>query len=583
MGSSGPGEFAERLRRHREAAALSQEELAAQSGLTAKAIGALERGERRRPYPHTVRARWPTPSTSPPPTAPPSPRRSRPLRRTSTSRRVDLSPCRPLDSSAATRERREVLDLLADGTRLVTLTGPGGVGKTSLALDAARAVSGPVTVVELAALTDAGQVLEAVARALDVRLAGLPAQAIAGTLGGADHLIVLDNLEHLLAAAPDVAELLARCPGLTVLATSRAALRVRAEHEVPLGPLDVPATGRDVETSPAARVFLDRARAAGRPVPLTDESATDVAAICRRLDGLPLALELAAAHARFLTPHQLLDRLDQALGVPRSRDLPERQRTIAATLDWSHDLLTRDEQTLFRRLSVFAGGFDLDAVEAIGGDLATLGGLVEQSLVIAGDDRFRLLEPSGSTPRAEPADRDVADRAAGFYVDPAATARPRTPGTGPGPLAGPAGPRARQPHRVAATPGRAQPARRGRRAARRRLALPRAAQQRRRGSRLGAAGPRRRRQRPGARRRRRGPALRRRRHRRDGPAGHADPRSREHRVRTTNCSPRPSSSPAAPPSSSVTTAAPPSGCARRSASRTGRGPPPTRSWSRASG
>lgn len=171
-----------------------------------------------------------------------------------------------------------------------------------------------------------------------------------------------------------------------MLATSRAPLRVRAERERPLGPLPLPAgsSAGAVAASPAAQVFLDRAAAAGRPGALTDATAADVAAICRRLDGLPLALELAAAHARYLPPAALLGRLDEALGSGRSRDLPERQRTMRAALDWSHDLLTAAEQELLRRLAVFAGGFTLDAARAVGGGdvLAALGGLAEQSLVV---------------------------------------------------------------------------------------------------------------------------------------------------------------------------------------------------------
>jgi predicted ATPase len=237
--------------------------------------------------------------------------------------------------------------------------------------------------------------------------------ALAAHLADRPTLLVLDNLEHVLSAAPDVATLLARCPGLVVLGTSRAPLRVRPEQDYPLAPLAVPdATDvAAVASAPAAQVFLDRARAAAPGLRLTAATAPAVAAICRRLDGLPLALELAAAHARLLPPAALLDRLDSSLGLARSRDLPERQRTMAATLDWSHDLLTRNEQRLLRRLSVFVGGFTLVAAEQVaaehvavepgGGSHPTdvfegLAGLVEQSLVTPEpgvEARYRMLEP----------------------------------------------------------------------------------------------------------------------------------------------------------------------------------------------
>jgi len=423
--TEGPGEFAERLRRFRQRASLTQEELAERAAITAKAVSALERGERRRPYPHTVRALAGALGLDD---------ADRDALSAAAKARAAADPPVPAPAAPLVGRARERTDLvrLLGGERLVTLTGPGGVGKTSLALDVARAVGLPVTVVELAPVTSARLVVPTLARALGLRQSGTPLlDAVVAHLAGRQRLVVLDNVEHLLDAARDVAELLARAPGLTVLATSRAPLRIRAEHEYPLRPLPLPGSAHpdDVGRSPAAQVFLDRARAAGGAVVLTAGTASDVAAICRRLDGLPLALELAAAHARFLAPDALLHRLDQAVSSPRSRDLPERQRTIRATLDWSHDLLTSAEQVLLRRLSVFAGGFTLAAAEHLQPEaLPVLEGLVEQSLLVAEDGRYRMLEPVRQYAYRRLTDAGetamIADRAADFFLDLAAGARP---------------------------------------------------------------------------------------------------------------------------------------------------------------
>ncbi|MGY1673124.1 ATP-binding protein [Geodermatophilus sp. SYSU D00710] len=448
---AGPGPLAGLLRQWRERAALSQEELAARAGLTAKAVSALERGERRRPYPHTLRAladalalddadRAALAAAARPGGPAPA----------DTGSARDL-PVLPTPLVGRDAELAEVGGLLRSGaTRLLTLTGPGGVGKTTLALAAARALAphfpDGVTVVELAPVREARLVLPELARALGgQRPAGPVADAVAARLGTRRHLVVLDNAEHVLDAAPEVAGLLARCPGLAVLATSRAPLRVRAEREYPLGPLPVPARAdaATVAASPAARLFLDRAAAAGRTVALDDAAAAAVAAICRRLDGLPLALELAAAHARYLPPSALLGRLDDALGAGRSRDLPERQRTMRAALDWSHELLTAGEQALLRRLAVFAGGFDLDAARAVAGSddvVPELGGLVEQSLVVVEDGpeaRYRLLEPVRQYAAARLAASGEADAVAGrataAVLDLAAGARDGLTGPEQGP------------------------------------------------------------------------------------------------------------------------------------------------------
>ncbi|SDF07333.1 Predicted ATPase [Blastococcus aurantiacus] len=436
--SPGPGAFAEGLRSLRERRSLTQEELAARAGLTGKAVGALERGERRRPYPHTIRAladaldldddeRAALAAAARPPSTPDG-------------EGVHRLPARTTPLLGRDAEREEIVALLRSGTtRLLTLTGPGGVGKTSLALDVARTLAPDfpdgVAVAALAPVGEPALVLPTVARAVGAQALPAPlVDALAAYLGNRRQLVVLDNVEHVLACAGDVAELIARCPRLVVLATSRAALRVRAERERPLTPLAVPAGpgAAAVAASPAAQVFLDRAAAVGRPLPLDDATAAAVAAICRRLDGLPLALELAAAHARYLSPAALLDRLDASLASPSARDLPPRQRTMRATLDWSHDLLTAAEQRLLRRLSVFAGGFSLEAAQQVADDdvLPVLAGLVEQSLVLPEPDaapRYRVLEPirqyaAARLQQAGEADA-VADRAADFFAGLAARAR----------------------------------------------------------------------------------------------------------------------------------------------------------------
>ena len=300
------------------------------------------------------------------------------------------------------------------------------MGKTRLALEAARAslaaglFPGGVAFVALAPLEFSSLVIPGMARSLGVREAEGQAldEALRVRLRGKRTLLVLDNFEHVLGAAPEVARLLGSCPGATMLATSRAPLRVRGEQEYPVPPLQLPAStlspdAPSVLGSPAGGLFVERAKAASPSFEVTGENSADVAAICWRLAGLPLALELAAARVRFLAPAALLSRLDRALSAGWARDLPERQRTMRSTLDWSHDLLSEPEQVMFRRLSVFAGGFTLEAAEAaeaagvvgaVGevepGDVLTLlGSLVEQSLITIepgtehDEVRYGMLEP----------------------------------------------------------------------------------------------------------------------------------------------------------------------------------------------
>ncbi len=308
--------------------------------------------------------------------------------------------------------------LLQEGARLVTLTGPGGVGKTRLALrvaaEAAAGFADGVCFVPLAAVADPGLVPAAVARALGAHEPGdRPVlAALAGLLRDRHLLLVLDNVEQVLAAAPAVAELLAGCPRLAALATSRAALRLSGEREVPVPPLALPdpRSAGDPAAAEAVRLFVQRAQAARPGFALTDADARAVAEICRRLDGLPLAIELAAARCKILSPRELLARLDRRLDLLAGgpRDLPARQRTMRDAVAWSHDLLAADERALFRRLAVFAGGFGFDGAAAVAGAAGGLAlgvfegvaALVDHSLVRPADEadgpdgepRFAMLE-----------------------------------------------------------------------------------------------------------------------------------------------------------------------------------------------
>ncbi len=309
--------------------------------------------------------------------------------------------------------------------RLLTLTGPGGVGKTRLAIQVAAELRAGFAdgagFVSLAVLRDPRLVAPAVARALRVREEGSrPTKAtLQDALRGRRMLLVLDNFEQVASAAPLVADLLAACPGLKVLVTSRSPLHVRAEHEFPLAPLEVPSprggVARDAVAGCAAvALFVDRARAAEPSFALTNANAAAVVEICRRLDGLPLAIELAAAWCRLLSPQALLARLERRFklltGGPR--DLPARQQTLHDTIAWSYDLLRPEEQIVFRRLAVFAGGCTLDAAEwVLGCDgaarastpvlssdvLESVSALVDQSLLrqdvgTDGESRYAMLQ-----------------------------------------------------------------------------------------------------------------------------------------------------------------------------------------------
>jgi predicted ATPase len=328
-------------------------------------------------------------------------------------------PLQPTPLIGREKEVSEVRDLLsAEATRLLTLTGPGGIGKTRLALQAAADLleefPDGAFFAPLATLTDSELLLPAVAEALGVmETAEQPlSENLKDYLSERRLLLVLDNFEQVLGAAPAVTELVAGAPGLKVLATSRAPLGLYGEHEYAVPPLSVP----DVKHLPdlkslsqyeAVRLFIERAKAAKVDFEVTDESAPAVAEICVRLDGLPLAIELAAARIKMLPPKAMLQRLGNRLKLLTggARDLPERQRTLRATIEWSFALLDEGEQVLFARLAVFSGGRTLEATEAIcdaEGDLPVdvfdgISSLVDKSLLRQeegpnGEPRFVMLE-----------------------------------------------------------------------------------------------------------------------------------------------------------------------------------------------
>jgi predicted ATPase len=318
------------------------------------------------------------------------------------------------------QEAAALEDLVArDGVRLVTLTGPGGVGKTRLMVEAARRLGSGFTdgarFVELAAVSAPDLVAPAIAAGLGLSTsAGQLTADLQAYLRPRRLLLAVDNFEQVIGAAPLLAGLLAAAPGLVVLATSRAVLRLSGEHEFAVAPLPVPPAGAAADPEglrryAAVALFAERAQAAVPGFELTSGNAAAVPEICRRLDGLPLAIELAAARVRLLPPPALASRLDErfSLLTGGARDLPARQQTLRNTLDWSFGLLSAGEQALFARLGVFAGSFSLAAAEAVGADspdqaqgagpvMDTLGALVDSSLVhpqtSRGEPRFALLE-----------------------------------------------------------------------------------------------------------------------------------------------------------------------------------------------
>ena len=426
-----PPHFGELLRRLRVVAGLTQEALAERAGLSARGLSDLERGVRAAPRKDTLRLLTEALALG-------------------SGDRGALETAAQRSAAAATRPRsigsragadhpfpRAELPISADplvgresevatvtalcrdpSARLVTLTGPGGVGKTRLALQVAADLrtefGSGVAFVPLAAIRDSALVLPAVAQALGVReIPGRPPDdALAVALRGRRMLLVLDNFEQVVSAAPAVGRLLAACPELRILATSRVPLRLSSEQRYLVPPLATPDSAPDqaadaLADNPALRLFVRRARQVRPDLTLTPEITAAAASICRRLDGLPLAIELAAARIVVLPPPALLARLERALPVLSggARDQPERLRTMREAIAWSYELLPSAAQALFRQLAVFAGGFTLEAATAVSQaeddtEVALfdgVAGLVEASLLrsevgLGGEPRFSMLE-----------------------------------------------------------------------------------------------------------------------------------------------------------------------------------------------
>ena len=412
-----PG-FGTLLRTYRLAAGLSQETLAQRAGLSLRGVSDLERGVRQTPRLETVRMLadglgFDAHSTE----------LAALLAARNAADPNDVAPERfrlPRPPTPLVGRAGEVTDIVAsllrDEVRILTLLGPGGVGKTSLALEVANEASyafpDGACFVSLASVTDPSLVMATVAHALGLREAtgASPQEAVERFLEDKCFLLVLDNFEHVLPAVPLVADILSRCAGLTVLATSRSPLRLRSEHRYPVPPLGLPdgESGRpstNVARAAAVQLFVARAQDIWPDFTLTDENMDAIAGIVRNLDGLPLALELAASRLTVLTPSALYERLSDQLAILTTGrvDAPARHQTMRSAIAWSYNLLSKESQWLFRRLSVFLGGASIDAIAWVTGEspitvLDRVGTLVDHRLLVRSEQvhrqsRFRMLEP----------------------------------------------------------------------------------------------------------------------------------------------------------------------------------------------
>jgi predicted ATPase/transcriptional regulator with XRE-family HTH domain/Tfp pilus assembly protein PilF len=410
------GSFGALLRTYRAERGLSQDDLADRTGLSVAAISAMERGLTRWPYrdtitrlaqamdlPTTEREALVAAGRRPVHIRSGSPAPASPV--TVAGRSTLPIPLTGLVGRRAELERLEQL-FNQPRSRLLTVSGPGGVGKTRLAIEAAARLQadfpGGVVFVGLAPIQDALLLPSTLARAFDiVEVEGRSVMdGLTEFIGERRLLLVLDNCEHLVDACADIAStLLAACPGLHVLATSRMALRIRGEQVFLLEPLSLPAASVDtpsaaIDQSPAVALFVERAREAYSDFELDGSNLDDVAAICRRVDGLPLAIELAAAQCAFAAPRAVLARLTPSLPLLQggAHDLPARQQTLRSTIDWSYGLLAENSRRAFRHVALYVGGFTVEAAAAVFGPEASdpvavlfeLENLVAASLLIAG-------------------------------------------------------------------------------------------------------------------------------------------------------------------------------------------------------
>jgi predicted ATPase/DNA-binding XRE family transcriptional regulator len=397
MVGSDSNEFGQLLQRYRRLRGLSQEQLADRAGLSRRGVSDLERGARRSPYPATVErlasalrlgpdqqdaffsAANHTPGISV----------------TTTDAAPTTLPPLPVSLNALVGRERELTEIqwLLKHNRLVTLTGAGGSGKTRLAIEVARASADRfrdgIALTLLAAVADPHLVLSTIAATLGVREAAERSlrEAVIAYLRPRWVLLIVDNFEHVLSAAPEISDLLVNCPNVSALCTSRQPLSLHGEQLFSVQPLELPPVARNApfeEVAGCASVvlFTQRAQSVVNGFNVTLENVWTVADICVRLDGLPLAIELAAARLKVLSPNLLLGRLERRLPllVGGPRDLPARQRTLRDTIAWSYDLLDPADQRLFRRLAVFVGGFSLAASEALSEDNNDLGRTVLDGL-----------------------------------------------------------------------------------------------------------------------------------------------------------------------------------------------------------